>query len=39
MTINIQNALFARLILGIHHADNQYLVSSSIRNKTLSKIY
>lgn len=37
MAINIQNALFARLILGTHHADNQYLVFSSIGNKTLSQ--
>lgn len=37
MAINIQNALFARLILGTHHAHNQYLVFSSIGNKTLSQ--
>ena len=37
VAINIQNALLARLILGIHHTDNQYLVLSSIGSKTLSQ--
>lgn len=36
VAINLQNALLARFILGIHHVDNQYLVFTGFGNKTLS---